>query len=187
MRSIMRWAALTGSGWNAHVAPNDFSKSCVSKSSTCWLPFHGQGLANHHKNSAGHEIHADGNRFLAHPFGGGARDRQFVKGIADSAFFDHLGACGQDPRVVDATAHVEHRRDADGAADFFQSFSRRIAQRPRASADLASRRRWRYSPSEPPARRSGRVPRPWRDGPNRGGSSDCCIRPRPATPRIRPV
>ena len=44
--------------------------------------------------------------------------------FAQATFAGHLGQDGQDAGVVDAGAHVQHRRHADGLADLAQARAR---------------------------------------------------------------
>ena len=64
---------------------------------------------------------ADGDGLLTHPLGRGAGGRQVADVVAQAAGLDAGGGRHQDPAVVHAGAHVQHRRDTYGLADLGQA------------------------------------------------------------------
>ena len=71
--------------------------------------------------AGGGEVGADGDGLLAHPLGAEADGRQVVDVLAEAALGGDLREHGEDARVVDAGAEVQHRRDADGLHDLAQA------------------------------------------------------------------
>ncbi len=81
----------------------------------------GPGDAEQGVDPGGDKVLADGNGLLTHPLGGGAGRRQVADVIAQAAGLDAGGGGHQDPGVVHAGAHVQHRRDTHRLADLGQA------------------------------------------------------------------
>ena len=81
----------------------------------------GPGDAEQGVDPGGDKVLADGDGLLTHPLGGGAGRRQVANIVAQAAGLDAGGGGHQDPGVVHAGAHVQHRRDTYGLADLGQA------------------------------------------------------------------
>ena len=102
----------------------------------------GPGDAEQGVDPGGDKVMADGDGLLTHPLGGGAGRRQVADVVAQAAGLDAGGGRHQDPGVVHAGAHVQHRRDTHGLADLGQAGAAELGGRFRRQADRPYRRPW---------------------------------------------
>ena len=105
----------------------------------------GEGDAEDGVDAGGDKVLADGNGLLTHPLGRRAHGRQVADVVAQAAGLDAGRGRHQDPGVVHAGTHVQHRRDAHGLADLGQAGAAVLGGRFRGQQAEFTRRSWRNS------------------------------------------
>ena len=101
-----------------------------------WTSEYRRHGAEHGENPRSDHVGADTHRLFAHPFRSCPGHRQ----IADINVqrIGHSGAGGQNAADVDARAHVQHRRYAQGLTDAFEAVSSRVGRLGQHQADLGA-------------------------------------------------